>query len=327
MAPPPAPILPMKAASGSVPTDAGWAFEIKWDGMRVVARVADEVRLTSARGADVTVRYPELAGLVEHLGGHRAVLDGEVVAFDPSGRTDFGRLQPRMHTSDPAQVARLRSQIPISYVVFDLLELDGVPTVDLPYTDRRRLLVDLVEPDGAWMVPAHQVGDGLDLYEAATARGLEGIMAKRLDSTYRPGRRSSAWRKCKIRREQEVVVGGWSTGEGARSTTLGSLLVGVHDPTQAGNPLRYAGGIGTGFDDATLRDLQARLAALVTDDCPFSPRPPAAVTRTAHWVRPELVVQAAFGEWTGDGRLRHPSYVGLRSDKDPAAVVREPEPG
>ncbi|WP_254127228.1 hypothetical protein [Aquihabitans sp. G128] len=262
-----------------------------------------------------------------HLGGHRAVLDGEVVAFDERGRTSFGRLQPRMHASDPAQVARLRAEVPISYVVFDLLELDGISTLDLPYLDRRRLLADLVEPAGAWTVPAHQVGDGPDLFAAAAQQGLEGIVAKRVDSTYRPGGRSAAWRKCKVRREQELVVGGWSTGTGGRSTTLGALLVGVHDPAAPGRPLRFAGGVGTGFDDATLRDLQARLAELATDDCPFTPRPPSLVTRTAHWVRPELVVQATFGEWTGDGRLRHPSYVGLRTDRDPATVVREPGPG
>ncbi|CAN5616476.1 ATP-dependent DNA ligase [soil metagenome] len=325
MASPREPVLPMRAVSGPVPTDPGWAFEVKWDGMRIIAEVDGDVRLSSGNAIDVTVRFPELAALADHLGAHRAVLDGEVVAFDATGRTDFGRLQPRMHASDPAQVARLRSQVPVTYVVFDLLELDGTSTADLPYEDRRRLLTSLVEPADSWIVPAHQVGDGQDLYDAAATLGLEGIMAKRIDSPYRPGRRSATWRKCKVRRGQEVVVGGWSTGTGNRSSTLGALLVGVHDPDAPGSPLRFAGGVGTGFDDATLRDLMARLAELASGDCPFEPRPPSAVTRTAHWVDPRLVVQVEFGEWTGDGRLRHPAYVGLRLDKDPADVVREPD--
>ena len=317
----------MKAVSGEVPGEAGWAFEVKWDGMRVLAEVHGGVQLASGNGIDVSVRFPELHGLVEHLGGHRAVLDGEVVAFDDAGRSDFGRLQPRMHAGDAAKVARLRDATPVIYVVFDLLQLDDTSLLDLPYVDRRSLLADLVEPTGGWMVPAHQVGDGRALYDAAAAQGLEGIMAKRLDSPYRPGKRSPAWRKCKVRRQQEVVIGGWTPGEGGRSSTLGSLLVGVRDPGDEGGPLRFAGGVGTGFTMDTLADLQDRLTADATGTCPFDPVPPPAVTRTAHWAEPELVAEVAFAEWTADGRLRHPSYLGLRLDKDPAEVVREPDPG
>jgi bifunctional non-homologous end joining protein LigD len=316
----------MRAVSGPVPTDdTGWAYEVKWDGMRILATVApDEVRLASGNAIDVTTRFPELHDLADHLAGHRAVLDGEVVAFDDAGRSDFQRLQARMHVSDPARVARLLAQVPLSYVVFDLLEVDGARTVDLPYLDRRRLLAGLVEPAGCWSVPAHQIGDGAALFAAAARQGLEGIMAKRMDSPYLPGRRSASWRKCKVRRQQEVVVGGWSAGEGGRSGTFGSLLVGVHDPTAPGRPLRYAGGVGTGFDDAALTELRGRLADLATDDCPFSPAPPAPIRRTARWVRPELVAEVAFAEWSAEARLRHPSYLGLRLDKDPADVVREP---
>ncbi len=323
--------MPMKAISGPVPTDEGWAFEVKWDGMRVIAEVDGSagggVRLSSANGIDVTGRFPELAGLTAHLGGHRAVLDGEVVAFDEAGRTDFGRLQPRMHTNAGPKQARLIAEVPITYVVFDLLWLDDHDLTGLPYTDRRRLLTDLVEASGSWTVPGHQVGHGEDLYQAAAERGLEGIVAKRLDSTYRPGKRSPAWRKCKVRRGQEVVVGGWTAGAGARASSLGALLVGVHDPDAPGRPLRFAGGVGTGFDEATRRDLLERLTPLAVAESPFDPPPTGVTARDAHWVEPRLVIQIEFGEWTADGRLRHPAYLGLRIDRDPQEVVRELTPG
>ncbi len=320
-------LAPMKAVTGAVPVEDGWAFEVKWDGMRVLAEIGDDLVLTSGNGIEVTSRFPELAPLVAHLGGHSAVLDGEVVAFDAAGRSDFGRLQSRMHVAEPEKVARLRGGTPVVYVVFDLLRLDGHSLLDVAYGDRRALLADLVEPDGGWMVPAHQLGDGQALYDAAAAQGLEGIMAKRLDSTYRPAKRSPAWRKCKVRRQQEVVIGGWTPGEGGRSATLGSLLVGVRDPGDEGGLLRFAGGVGTGFTMDVLADLQHRLTALETDDTPFDPAPPRTVVRTARWAEPALVAEVAFAEWTTDGRLRHPSFLGLRMDKDPADVVREPDPG
>lgn len=314
----------MRAVTATVPTDDGWAFEVKWDGMRVLARVANGLRLTSGRGQDVTDRFPELVGLGTHLDGHAVALDGEVVVYDEFGRADFGRLQPRMQAQSRARVERLRAEVAVALVVFDLLHLDGRDTLDLAYGDRRRLLADLLEPGPTWSVPAHQVGDGEALYRAAAAQGLEGIMAKRLDSTYRPGKRSPSWRKCKVRRRQEVVIGGWSTGQGSRSSSLGSLLVGVHDPDAPGRPLRFVGGVGTGFTDTVLTDLAARLGPLATERCPFTPLPPNSVCRTALWVEPVLVAEVAFAEWTADQRLRHPAYLGLRDDKDPMAVIREP---
>lgn len=318
-------IAPMKAVSADVPTEDGWAFEVKWDGMRIVASVDDEVRLTSAAGHDATDRFPELAGLGAHLGTTGVVLDGEVVALDERGRADFGRLQPRMQARTPERIAHLRRTVPVAFVVFDLLHLAGHDTTSLPYLERRRLLADLVTPTETWLVPAHQIGDGPALHAAAAARGLEGIMAKRLDSPYLPGRRSPSWRKCKVRRRQEVVVGGWTPGQGGRSSSLGALLVGVHDPDAPGRPLRFAGGVGTGFTDKVLADLGRRLAEIPSDRCPFEPPPPANVTRTARWVEPSLVAEVAFAEWTGDGRLRHPTHLGLRTDKHPSDVVREPE--
>lgn len=318
-------VMPMKGVSGALPTDDGWAYEIKWDGMRVIAEVDDVVTAHSTNGHEAADRFPELQGLADHLAGHRAVLDGEVVVLDELGRADFSRLQNRMHVSRPDKVAALRADHPVTFVAFDLLHLDDTPTVDLPYVDRRALLLDLVEPGPGWIVPEHQVGHGQELFDAAAATGLEGVMAKRLDSRYLPGQRSSAWRKVKVRRRQELVIGGWTAGTGGRSASLGALLVGVHDP--AGGPLRFAGGVGTGFTDATLALLQSELAARTTDECPFDPPPPRAALRTpATWVRPELVAEVAFGEWTPEGRVRHGSYLGLRTDKDPSTVVREPQP-
>ncbi len=323
----PLPVLaPMRAtASANLPAGDGWAHELKWDGMRVLATIDGDLRLASANSVDVTVRFPELAGLVDHLGGHRAVLDGEVVALDDQARPDFGRLQHRMHLSDPARVAEVRAEVAVTFIVFDLLHLDEHPTLTIPYADRRRLLTNLVEPAGAWTVPEHREGTqaGTDLFGTATHLGLEGVVSKRLDSPYLPGRRSPSWRKVKVRRRQEVVIGGWRPGAGNRGGTIGSLLVGVRD--ESNGPLRFAGGVGTGFDHRSLLDLETRLGPLATYSCPFEPRHPTLVLNDARWVEPELVAEVAFAEWTGDGRLRHPSFLGLRADKDPAEVVREPD--
>jgi len=318
--------LPMKAVTGTVPTEDGWAFELKWDGMRVVTAVDDGVTAYSANGIEVAPRFPELAGLADHLAGHRAVLDGEVVVLDELGRADFGRLQPRMHVERPDKVAELRPDHPVTYVVFDLLHLDDHSLLTVPYLQRRELLAQLVEPGPSWLVPEHQVGGGAELYAAAAAAGIEGVMAKQVDSTYLPGKRSGAWRKCKVRRRQEVVIGGWTAGTGGRAGTLGALLVGVREP--GGGPLRFAGGVGTGFNDATLTRLQAELEPRQIHECPFDPAPPKAALRSpATWVRPELVAEVAFAEWTHDGRIRHASYLGLRIDRDPRTVIREPDTG
>ena len=319
----------MKAVTGPVPDGDDWAFEVKWDGMRVLTAVDPHVPLEarSANGIEVGVRFPELAELADAVGGRSAVLDGEAVVLDARGRSDFGALQGRMHVERPDRVARLVGRTPVTYVVFDLLVLDGNPLLSLPYVERRHLLLELVEPQPHLLVPAHQVGHGAALYEAARANGLEGIMAKRLTSTYEPGRRSPAWRKCKVRHRQEVVIGGWAAGEGGRSGTLGSLLVGVHDADAPGRPLRYIGRVGAGLTDDTLELLGRRLAELTAPGSPFSPDPPRQDAREVRWVRPELVAEVEFGEWTADGRLRHPSFLGLRIDKPPVDVIREPSPG
>lgn len=307
-------IAPMRATAADVlPADDGsWAYEVKWDGYRIVAFVeGGRVRLQTRNLLDATADFPALAGLVDALGPVDAVLDGEVVALGADGRPSFGALQRR--GEDP---------VAVHYFVFDVLELDGRPTLALSYETRRRLLdgLDLRRGD-AWDVPAWH-HNGAALFDATAAQGLEGVVAKRLDSVYEPGRRSPAWRKVKHLCRQELVVGGWLPGEGARRATLGALLVGHHDAEGA---LRYAGRVGTGFRDTDLRRFADALAARATTACPFAQPSslPLEVRRAARYVVPDLVVEVAFTEWTHTGTIRHPSYKGLRTDKDARDVVRE----
>lgn len=315
----------MKATSGGLPSGPGWVYELKWDGMRVIAEVtADGVRAWSSNGRDATVAFPELAALGPALAPVEAILDGEVVALDDAGRPSFERLQQRMHVTDRAEAAARATAVPVAYVVFDLLVLAGRDLTTLPWRDRRRLLEQIAEDFPSGVDLAATFDDGPSLLAACEARGLEGVVAKRVGAPYVPGSRSRAWVKVKVRRHDELVVGGWGPGMGSRADGLGSLLVGHHDV--AGSPLlRYAGRVGSGFTAAELDRVGRLLAPLATDICPFSPRPPAAHTRGAHWVRPEVVVEVAYTEWTSDGRLRHPVYLGQRRDVDPATVTR-PQP-
>jgi bifunctional non-homologous end joining protein LigD len=244
------------------------------------------------------------------------------VATDDDGRPSFGLLQQRMHVADPAEAVRRAAEVPVAYVAFDLLHLDGHDLTGMPLSDRRRLLDQVLEPAARWRTsPLHD--DGPALLAAATAQGLEGVVAKRLDSRYEPGRRTRTWLKVKVRLRQEMVVGGWLPGEGNRTGRIGALLVGYH-PAAGPGPLTFAGRVGTGFKDAELQRLGRLLDDLATDVCPFDPPPPRAeILRGPRWVRPELVAELEFGEWTGDGRLRHPSYLGLRDDKTAVEVTRD----
>jgi bifunctional non-homologous end joining protein LigD len=328
-------LTPMLATAGTLPSpaeDAQWGYETKWDGARVLAFVeGDRVRLRSRNDLDVTVSYPELAGLGAALGKRRVVLDGEVVAFGTDGRPSFARLQKRMHVGRAADAQRLSDTDPIRYLAFDLLSLDGADTCALPYSERRRLLEEL-ELDGAgWQCPRYFAGNGPSVLRASQQLRLEGVVAKRLTSTYRPGRRSPDWRKIKNIRSQEVVVLGWQPGNGRRAGTIGSILVGVPGPEgqspaddtaaesgagrEAGTALRYAGKVGTGFTDAALAALHRQLQPLARRTAALSTPPPRAETLGAHWVEPVLVGEVAFGEWTPEGRLRHPVWRGLRPDK------------
>ena len=312
-APLPDRVAPMLATPSGLPPDqTRWAYEMKWDGIRAVGYV-DGGRLTlrSRNDRDVTSSYPELRALGEALGSTQLIVDGEIVALDENGRPSFGRLQQRLGVTAASQTRRLASTHPVVYILFDLLHLDGQSTLSLPYTQRRELLEGLELSGPAWQTPPPLDGDGEDLLDATREQGLEGLLAKRMDSTYRPGRRSSSWLKIKNALDQEVVIGGWRPGEGRRAGTLGSLLIGVRDE----EGLRYVGRVGTGFNEAMLRDLEQRVTRLERTTSPFLdvPRKDA---KDARWCSPRLVGEVAFSGWTTEGRLRHPSWRGLRPDKD-----------
>ena len=316
----PALVEPMLATLDDLPaSDDGWGFEMKWDGIRAIAYV-DGGRLTllTRNGHEVTATYPELRGLGAQLGTTQVILDGEIVAFDNDGKPSFSRLQQRMGATSPTQVRRLRSTHPVVYVIFDLLHLDGRSTLTLPYRARREILERLELAGPTWQTPPALEGAGADLLEGVREQGLEGLMAKRLDSTYRPGQRSRSWLKIKPQPSEEVVIGGWRPGAGRRSDTVGSLLLGMHD--EAG--LRYVGKVGTGFTDAMLDDLHIRLIRLARKTSPFVDVP-ATEARDAHWCAPRLVGEVTYSGWTTAGRLRQASWRGLRPDKDPAEVTRE----
>ena len=311
----------MKATSGPLPTGDGWVYEVKWDGMRVLTEVGpDGVRAWSSQGLDAAVSFPELAALAPALAPVEATFDGEVVALDAEGRPSFERLQRRMHVSSPTEAARRAVEVPVAYVVFDLLALAGHDLTGRPWHERRHLLDQLADDLPAGVDVATVYEDGADLLEAARRNGLEGVVAKRRDVPYVPGARTRSWVKVKVRLHDEMVVGGWSGGIGNREGKLGSLLFGYHDAP--GGPLRYAGRAGSGFTWAELARVEARLAPLATDVCPFDPPPPPLHRKGAHWVAPAMVVEIEYAEWTSEGRLRHPVYLGERTDKAPEDVVR-----
>jgi bifunctional non-homologous end joining protein LigD len=316
-------VKPMLARPGSLPrSDRGWTYEIKWDGVRAIAySTPGELRLESRNLKEITGSYPELARLGRALSSHQAILDGEIVAFDEQGRPSFAALQRRMHVGSGAQAKRLAKAAPVTYMIFDLLWLDGHSLMGLPYEQRRELLDALALSGETWQTPEHLQGRGRDVLKASAEQRLEGIVAKRLDSSYEPGARGSTWLKIKNVGRQELVIGGWLPGEGRRERRIGALLVGVYDP---GGELRYAGRVGTGFSDAELDRLGKLLAPLKRQGSPFDAgeRPP----RGAVFVEPELVAEVEFTEWTSAGILRHPSYKGLREDKDAREVVREDAP-
>ncbi len=290
----------MKATLGSLPEpDDGWAYEVKWDGHRTIAHVsADGTRLQTTSGHDSTDRWPEVASIDSAVNAVSAILDGEMLVIGEDGRPSFDLVQQRDVARHPAM-----------FHAFDVLSIDGTDTIGLPYVDRRSLLTRVLDPGDHWAIPPHHIGGGAELLAATAEQQLEGLIAKRLDSTYRPGRRSKDWLKIKNRIRTEVVIGGFTAGTGARAATFGALLVGVPD----GDELRFAGGVGTGFTQSLLEALVRRLRALATETCPFDPTPPAAVRRHATWVRPELTAVVEIAEFTNDGHVRHASFVELAS--------------
>ena len=309
-----APFAPMLATAGPLPLGAGWAYELKWDGVRAIAVCqGGTTRLFARRGNEVTVAYPELAALGVRL--NDTVLDGEIVVMDAAGRPSFRDLAERMHVRDQPRAARLAATLPVTYLIFDVLRLGGVDLVDVPYVKRRQLLDELKLDSGPWMVPP-SFDDGAATVAASRENGLEGVVAKRLASLYRPGVRSPDWVKVKSVQSGDFVVGGWRPG----ARTVGALLVGV--PAAHGT-LTYRGRVGGGISAAAEKRLADVLHPLVTDRSPFAETIPREDSRTAVWVRPEIVVQLRFAERTRDGRLRFPRFERLRSDKAPEDVVDE----
>jgi bifunctional non-homologous end joining protein LigD len=317
-------LLPMLASPAELPRESeGWAFEVKWDGVRALTYWRPgRLRIESRNLNDVSSRYPELRALGRELGAHEAILDGEIVAFDEHGIPNFERLQRRMHVTSDSAIRRLARQTPVVYAIFDLLYLDGRITTGLPYRERRALLEQLDLNGPAWSTPAYRVGSGRDFLQATAAHGLEGVLAKRIDSPYLPGERSGHWLKIKNVNRQELVIGGWLEGKGRRSGAIGALLMGYHESTGEERELRYAGRVGTGFDDSELERLAGELAPIQRRSSPFAKhgvQPP----RGAHFVEPQLVAEIEFSHWTHAHILRHSSYKGLRFDKSADEVQRE----
>lgn len=304
--------------------DERWLFEPKWDGVRALATCIDQTVLLSRNLRDISASYPELAKLHEQCVSLEAVLDGEIVALS-EGRPSFEKLQSRINLGDPREIDRATKQIPVSYVAFDLLYLDGRSLLGEPLEDRKDLLQELVVPTDHVQVSPVVPAEGCALFDVAKRQRLEGIVAKKLGSPYRPGRRSKEWLKVKTIYEADVVIGGWSRGEGSRSSAFGSLLVGAYD----GDGLRFIGSVGTGFTDKTLSELLGAMKARETNENPFDSDPRKDRSRWGkpikdpHWVRPELVGRIEFRELTSAGRLRAPSFKGLRNDKDPRDCLFE----
>lgn len=319
--PMPESVRPMLArlASDLPKPERQWAYEFKWDGVRAVAfSEGGSFRLMTRNQENVTSRYPELRGIADVLGSHAAVLDGEIVALDAGGAPSFERLQQRKGLTAPGDIRKRLREVPVVYLIFDLLHLDGRSLMGLPYQERRERLGSLGLAGPSWQVPDHQVGNGEAMLAASQGLRLEGVIAKRLDSRYKEGGRSGNWLKIKNHRSQEFVIGGWTRGEGRREGHPGALLVGYWD----GGELVYAGKVGTGFTEPALFDLARRLEPRSRTGSPFVRGGP---PRHAHFVEPDLVAEIEFANWTAAGRLRAPSFKGLRQDKDALEVVRERE--
>ncbi len=313
-------IDPMMAKPGErLPTpDGAWGFEFKWDGIRAMAYVdGGRVRLVSRSGEEITPRYPEVHAMGRAIGSSEVILDGEVVALDEHGRPSFEEIQQRMALTSESEVRRRMKDVPVTYFIFDLLWQDGHSLLQVPYAERRARLAALKLSGASWQTPPFEKGGGQAMQEASRQAGLEGVVGKRLDSPYEPGRRTGAWVKVKNHKHQELVIGGWLDGEGKRRGYPGALLTGYYDKDAK---LVYAGKVGTGFTDATLEKLNRLLEPLATDKNPFAVGKPA---RGAHFVQPKVVADFEFVEWTRGGQLRAPSFKGFRNDKKAHEVVRE----
>lgn len=317
-------LRPMLAKPARRPPDGpGWVAEIKWDGARAITYCqGGETELQSRLGNSLSERFPELTGLAQAAPAEELILDGEIVSFDEEGRPRFGLLQRRLQW----QPGRASPKGPeATYLIFDLLYIDGRSTMSLPYEQRRELLEGLAIAGDHWQTPPALEGDIPGLLEASRRQAVEGLVLKRLGSPYRPGLRTRDWLKLKNFNRREFVVGGWLPGMGRRSGRLGSLLLGAWEEIDGERRLHYAGRVGTGFDEQWLDRLSTELEPLERRESPFSP--PAdrtlAPPRESVFVEPRLVVEVDYGEITSDGMLRHSAFKGLREDKPPEEVLWE----
>jgi bifunctional non-homologous end joining protein LigD len=318
--PMPEELVPMLATlARDLPKDEqSYGFEFKWDGIRAVIFIeGGRVRVQSRNLEDVTARYPELRGLGGAMGARELILDGEIIALDENGRPSFEQLQQRIGLRAEGEIRRMMARVPVIYMAFDLVYDQGRSLLGLAYVERRRRLEALKLAGPAWQTPPYVEGEGETLRRASRERGLEGIIAKRLDSKYEPGRRSPAWLKVKNHLGQELVIAGWLEGQGRRQGLPGALVLGYYEDGK----LTYAGKCGTGFTDRMLEKLAALMKPLEIDENPFQAglKPP----RDAHFIQPKLVGEFEFAEWTKGGQLRASSFKGLRDDKDPKEVRRE----
>jgi bifunctional non-homologous end joining protein LigD len=311
----------MLAVDAPLPVGDGWAYETKWDGFRCCMRVGPDgtTRLTSRLGNEITSTYPDLLGvLTDALDGRSAVVDGELVVLGADGRPDFQLMQSR-HQRGPSP--ELLRAAPVTYIVFDLLQLGADVLVKSPYAHRRALLADLDVHHGRVAVPRHFTSADIDpneLLEVVEEQGLEGLVAKRLESRYLPGQRSRDWLKRPLIKTQDVLIGGWRPGKGNRAGRFGALLLGAHDTDGS---VGYIGDVGTGFTDRALDDLMALLTPLTRPTSPFRDPVPADRARGAVWVEPTLIGQVVYRQFTSDHRLRHTAWRGLRDDVLPEQVV------
>lgn len=316
----------MLAVLSDMPTDQpNWGFEYKWDGVRCLAYWnAGSLNLQSRNLLDMTSQYPELQALRDNLPDVPAVLDGEIIAINEKGRVSFLNLSHRMHVVSSQRVEQRAALYPVTFMIFDILYLDGYSTMELPYTERRAILEGLKLDGPNWRTPPYYAGLGDQMSQAAHTARLEGIVAKRLDSVYEPGKRTGAWRKLKFVGRQEFIIGGWLPYKSSDLDMVGSLLLGYNDevaePGKPLPPLHYAGSVGTGLTDSTRRELASLMKARPSDRSPFSGKTgkPAAL-----FVRPDLIAEVEYRGWSSEGRLRQPSFKGLRDDKDPREIVRE----
>jgi bifunctional non-homologous end joining protein LigD len=309
-------IVPMLARLSKLPaTKTGWASEVKWDGVRAIAYCRPgRLELQTRNLNTVTRQYPEVKRVSRQIGARDAVLDGELVAFDEEGRPSFERLQQRIHQTSESVVRRRMKSHPVTYVIFDLLHLDGRDLMGQPYRRRRELLEELDLDGPSWQTPAYSTRPPAELLAASAERGLEGVILKQLDSHYAPGKRTGTWLKVKNVGRQEFVIGGWQPGEGRRGGSLGALLIGYYEDD---GTLRYGGKVGTGFSDEDLKTLTERLQPLARRSSPFGK---GRVPRKANFVEPQLVAEVEFRELTAEGLVRHGSFKGLREDKPPEDV-------